>query len=257
MAPESPLKILVVDDEANMRLTLADILQDEGYLVSTAPDGLNAVQLCQEQPFDVILMDVRMPGLDGVEAFRRIRRHQEAARVILMSAYGVDELKQVALEEGVIAFLDKPLDIERALRLIEESQDTAILVVEEDPNLSTSVTHALKSQKFKVTAIRTPQAAVEVVGQIRFDIILIDLQISSMNGLDLYLAIKKLTPTSVAIMIADMQGREGQLAQEAVRQTAYTVIDKPVDLDHLLGLLQKIQRQRISHALRKPGSGNK
>ena len=101
-------KILIVDDEQNMRRTLAEILADEGYKVTTAATGEEAVQLCTRETYGAVLMDVRMPGIDGVEAFRLIRRHQEGVRVILMSAYSMDALRNAALDEGAVAFLAKP-----------------------------------------------------------------------------------------------------------------------------------------------------
>ncbi len=112
------ISVLIADDEPNMRKTLSAILRRQGYDVSTADDGEMAVQMCAEKGFDVVLLDVRMPGIDGVEAFRRIRRHQEGVRMILMSAYGLDELKQSSLDEGAIAFLDKPLDISQVIDLM-------------------------------------------------------------------------------------------------------------------------------------------
>ncbi len=111
-------RILVVDDERNMRTTLADILTDEGFEVSTAESGEKAVKICKHQPFDAVLMDVRMPGIDGIEAFRRIRRQGHEARVIMMSAYSVEHLIEETLEEGVVAFLRKPLDAAQLLELL-------------------------------------------------------------------------------------------------------------------------------------------
>jgi CheY-like chemotaxis protein len=113
---------LVVDDEQNMRTTLADILIGEGFDVSTAESGEKALKLCGRHDFDVVLMDVRMPGIDGLEAFRRIRKKKSGARVIMMSAYAVDHLERAALAEGAIAFLRKPLDPARMLQLLAEPQ---------------------------------------------------------------------------------------------------------------------------------------
>lgn len=118
----SGLSILIVDDHAGMRKTLQDILEDESYRVQIASSGAEAIEMCHQQRFDIILMDVRMPGLNGVEAFRRIKNFSEGTRVIMMSAYSVDELKREALEEGAIAFLQKPVDVEKVLTLIKETE---------------------------------------------------------------------------------------------------------------------------------------
>ncbi|MFH1884556.1 MAG: response regulator [Planctomycetota bacterium] len=245
-------KILIVDDEENMRKTLADILIDEGYSVSTAATGEEAIELCTKDPHETILMDVRMPGIDGVEAFRQIRRHKEGVRVILMSAYSVDALKEAALDEGAIAFLSKPLDLEKVVSLIGEVKDTAILVVEDDEQTAELLRANLKEQGYRVSIARSSHDALELVEQIRFDLIFLDANLPSMNGLELYLAIKKITPTAVAIMISDMEKEFEEIAREAVRRNAYTIVRKPLDIDHILGLLQRITSKRISGDNRKP-----
>lgn len=111
-------RILVVDDEKNIRVTLADILAEQGYEVRTARTGERAVKLCSRQPFDVVLLDVRMPGIDGVEAFRRIRAKRSDIRVIMMSAYSIEELRREALAAGALGFVRKPLDVDSLVALI-------------------------------------------------------------------------------------------------------------------------------------------
>ena len=246
-------RILIVDDEKNMRRTLADILRDEGYEVATAATGEEAIDACARGEYDVILMDVRMPGVDGVEAFRRIRRHREGVRVILMSAYGLEDLKRAALDEGAVAFLAKPLDLEKTVRLISEVKNTTILVVEDDENISGPLQTALKGRGYRVTVTKSPNDALELVEQIRFDLIFVDVNLPAMNGLDLYLAIKRITPTSVAIMITGMEDEFEAIAREAVRRNAYTVVHKPLDIDEVLELLERVTGRRASGDLRKPG----
>lgn len=244
--------ILIVDDEPNMRLTLGDILEEDGYEVDAAETGERAIEMCRERTYDVVLMDVRMPGVSGVEAFREIRREQVGARVILMTAYSTDELKHIALEEGAIAFLPKPLDIESVLKLISEVKNRAILVVEDDEHTAASLRDSLKGQGYRVRVTGSPHDALELVEQIRFDIIFIDAKLPVMNGLELYLAIKELTPTSTAVMLTGNEKEFERIAKEAVRRTAYTVLKKPLDLDKVLGLLERITGQRVSAKLLKP-----
>jgi len=244
--------ILIVDDELNMRETLADILESHGYRVSTAATGDAAVAMCVKNSYQVVLMDVRMPGLNGVEAFRQIRKHQEGVRVILMSAYSIEDLKHAALEEGAVAFLAKPLDVENLIRLIGENKNTAILVVDDDKKASDRVSEKLKGEGYWVRTAQSPHEALELVEQIRFDVVFIDASLPAMNGLELYLAIKRITTSAVSIMMTGMEREFEAIAQEAVRRTAYTIVRKPLDLDYILSLLNRITSQRVSNALRKP-----
>ncbi len=110
----------------------------------------------------------------------------------------------------------------------------------------------LREHGYRVTVTPSPHDALELVEQIRFDIILIDYGLPSMNGLDLYLAIKRITPTTVAILMTDLKAEFEQIAKETISQTAYTVLKKPLDLDDLLGLLQRITGQQASGEIRKP-----
>jgi len=245
-------RILIVDDEKNMRKTLADILRDEAYQVATAGTGEKALELCSKQDFDVVLMDVRMPGMDGVEAFRRIRRHREGVRVLLMSGYDVNHLKEAALDEGAIAFLSKPLDVQKVIQLIGEVKETAILVVADDARTADLLGTTLRQQRYRVTVTQSPHDALELVEQIRFDLIFLDVNLPAMNGLELYLAIKRITPSAVAIMITGMEEEFERLAREAVRRNAYTIVRKPLDLDKILGLLERITARHVSGDVRKP-----
>ncbi|MEO2013293.1 MAG: response regulator [Fuerstiella sp.] len=113
-------RILIVDDEPNMLITLSDILQEEGYEVVVAASGEEAVKLCSSHDFEIVVLDVRMPGIDGVETFQQIRRLKDNAHVIMMSAYTVDKFKDVTLDDGAIAFLSKPLDVKQLIRIFDE-----------------------------------------------------------------------------------------------------------------------------------------
>jgi CheY-like chemotaxis protein len=113
--------ILLVDDHSAMRATLSDILRDEGYNVQAATSGEEAVGLFQDGQFDAVLMDVRMTGMSGVDAFRKMKKICAGVKVILMSAFSIDELKEDSLREGVVAFLPKPLNLDNLIDLIAET----------------------------------------------------------------------------------------------------------------------------------------
>ena len=117
------LSVLVVDDHPGIRTGLADILEAEGFVVATASSGKEAINEHKKENYDVVLMDVRMPDISGIEVYRRIYRHSTVTRVIMMSAYPAKDLEREILLEGasVVAFLQKPLDVELMLRLIRRT----------------------------------------------------------------------------------------------------------------------------------------
>ena len=111
--------MLIVDDEDMITETLRDILEELDYTVMTANSGYEAIDRVTATPFDVILMDIRMPGINGVEAYMEIKRIRPDAVVIMMTAYSVKELEAEALKEGAHSVMYKPLNLEKVIKLIK------------------------------------------------------------------------------------------------------------------------------------------
>jgi CheY-like chemotaxis protein len=103
----SARSVLVVDDEAGMRDTLAEILECAGYEVSTARSGEDALSRLAERTFDVVLMDIRMPGRDGISVLREIGGPPPP--VVMMTAYAVDEQVRAAMDAKSFALVHKPV----------------------------------------------------------------------------------------------------------------------------------------------------
>jgi len=125
--------ILVVDDLRSIRLNLGGILEDEGHNVVTVGNGYQAIEAVKKTHFDVVFMDIKMPGINGVQTFREIKNIDPKAAVIMMTAYSVEDLVREALEEGAYAILYKPFDIDKIIALIEEllHEKTLIIVVDD------------------------------------------------------------------------------------------------------------------------------
>jgi DNA-binding NtrC family response regulator len=121
-AAEQP-GVLVVDDEPGMRDTLAEILELQGYRVSSAPDGETAAAAVRDGTFDVVVMDVRMPGRDGVSVLQEIGN--PPPHVILMTAYAQEERLRAAAQANAFAIVDKPFETRRMLGLVAEASRTA------------------------------------------------------------------------------------------------------------------------------------
>jgi two-component system response regulator HydG len=113
--------ILVVDDLKSIRLTLGGILEDEGYNVVLAENGYQAIEAAKQTPFDLVFMDIKMPGINGVQTFREIKKINPKAAVIMMTASSVEELIKEALDEGAYAVVYKPFDVEKIVSITKSA----------------------------------------------------------------------------------------------------------------------------------------
>lgn len=108
-------RVLLVDDEPGILETLSQILTDEGYIVVSAPEGEDAVEIADVFPPDVVVTDLRLPGLDGIATVQRIRRHLPELDAVLISGYLSSTLRLVAVRVGFRAILEKPLNVRQLL----------------------------------------------------------------------------------------------------------------------------------------------
>jgi two-component system response regulator HydG len=113
-------KILVVDDEESHRIMLRAVLKEEGYRVAEAADGTDAVKAVETEAFDLILMDIRMTNMDGIEALTEIRKISPLVPVLIMTAYASVKTAVEALKAGAFDYVTKPVDIEELKILIEK-----------------------------------------------------------------------------------------------------------------------------------------
>ena len=105
------ISILVVDDNLAMADTLADILEAKGFTIYAAAGGVEALEILRKQPIDILLTDVKMPEMNGLELYRKTRKAYPNLTTIFMTAYSADDLIQQGMAEGVKTVLTKPLDI--------------------------------------------------------------------------------------------------------------------------------------------------
>ncbi len=132
------LTILVADDDATHREVLRTLLEEWGYAVREAVDGEHAVALCREQPFDLVLMDVRMPKKSGLEALKEIKVHNPAVPVLIMTAFSEVAAAVEAIKSGAYDYLTKPLDFEK-LKVVLRNVFAHVGLIRENATLSRSL----------------------------------------------------------------------------------------------------------------------
>jgi two-component system, NtrC family, nitrogen regulation response regulator NtrX len=115
--------ILIVDDETGIRESLTGILEDEGYQTSASPSAEDCLELLRKSRFDVILLDVWLPGMDGLEALEKIRALDDPPEVIMISGHGTIETAVRATKLGAYDFAEKPLSLEKTLILVKNAAE--------------------------------------------------------------------------------------------------------------------------------------
>ena len=121
-------KILIVDDETPIRRTLRDILEFEGYEIEEAVDGLECIAKVQKEKFDVIITDIKMPKMDGIEALERLQILSPETPVIMVSGHGTIDTAVEAVKKGAFDFISKPPDLNRMLITVRNALDRSELV---------------------------------------------------------------------------------------------------------------------------------
>ena len=240
--------ILIVDDNISLCKTMTLILRRKGYDTSTAKDGHEAIAKVKEKPFDLIFMDIKMPLMDGVETYKRIKKIRPDAVVIMMTAYAVEDLIQEALKEGAYGVLYKPLDMEKVSSFIETAKEAKqggfIMIVDDDPSFGKTMKNILSKRGYFVAIANTGEEAISKIQERNYDVILIDLKLPTINGLETYIKIKEINPEVVAIMITGYRQEMANLVQDAIDNNAYTCLYKPLEMEMLLNLIDRILNKK-------------
>jgi DNA-binding NtrC family response regulator len=243
-----PARILIVDDDESMNKSMSLVLKRKGYDVSISYNGADAIEKVRFRPFDIIFMDIKMPVMDGVETFETIKKIRPDAIVMMMTAYAVEDLIQKALREGAYGIIYKPLDIEKTLAAIEDvkqkKEGMLIMVVDDDPGITSSLRVILENKGHRVGIASTGEQALKMAQEKLFDTIFIDMKLPPMNGLQTYLAIKKINPGVIAVIMTGYRQETAALVEIATKESAYSVLYKPFDMETLLKIVDEIWKKK-------------
>ncbi len=239
-------KILLVDDNVAFIDSIKDVLEEEGYGVLTAYTGEEALTMVAEHDFALVLMDIKMPGMNGVECFLKMKAANPRLRVILMTAYALTDLIQTACDHGVWAVLKKPLDMHTLMGTIvaarSQGRNGYILVADDDGALCDNLREVLTTGGYCVAVANDGQTAIDMAQQQAFDLLLLDLKLPEVAGLEVYRRIKALQPQLTTILITGYADEMRDTIGQALNESAYTFMTKPLKMERLLELVDEVAR---------------
>ena len=240
----SKTKILIVDDEHGITVTLRDILEIYGYNVEIANNGYDAIEIVRESFFDIIFMDIKMPGINGTETFKEIKKISPKTVVMMMTAFAVDDLISEALKEGAYGVIYKPLDFDKVMEFLEKYENGGlILIVDDDPNTCLSLFDILEEKGYLVSKANCGIDAIERLKEKDYEVVFIDFKMPVMNGLETYLELKKIKEDVKVIMMTGFRQEVSDLIANARKNNVYSILYKPIEVDEMLELIDGIMEK--------------
>ncbi len=243
------LRILVVDDDRRLARTLVDILMVKGHQAKAVYSGPEALNRVKRERFDCVISDIRMPEMNGVELHRAIREQHPQTPVVLMTAYSSDRLVQEGLEQGALAILAKPLDINNLLCFLSSlRRQQSVVIVDDDPAFCQTLGDILEGRGFAVSKLSDPSGVAESLDSDELAVLL-DMKLNSIGGLEVLKEIRGRCPRLPVILVTGYRQEMSASIQAALEIGAYTCLYKPFQIDELLQALAELHKRDLSRIL--------
>jgi DNA-binding response OmpR family regulator len=231
-------KILVVDNDSQIRELLYDALTKVGYKVSTTHSGKEALELARKQSPELILLDFKMPDMDGVALLEKIRCFDQKTKVLMITGFADDELERRARLAGASGFLRKTLGIDVILKAINDILQPKkrygqekILVVDDDQQISSLIRDFLSKKGFNVITAASGEEGLEKFKTEKPILVLLDVKLPGIDGILTLKRIREIDDKVGVIMITGVL--DEAVLEEVKKFGVFEYIVKPFDLDYL------------------------
>jgi two-component system, NtrC family, response regulator HydG len=211
-------RILVVDDDKDHAESIADVLQLRGFEVEVAFSGEQALQLFRAAPFDVSIMDVKLPGINGVEAFFEFRKIRPGAQIIMMTGFSVEQLIASAVANGAAGVLHKPFAMTDLIDALNAARpDGLVLAADPDQTFAQTAVDFLAETGYCPRLVRNGEESLRAALCEGADCLILDSAIPILSGIEIHMRLGTggcLVP-KVLVSACDPEFPE-QLAQEQI-----------------------------------------
>jgi DNA-binding NtrC family response regulator len=241
-------RLLVVDDEGSMLLTLTANLELEGFEVAEAANANRALELVREKEFDLVLSDIRMPGMNGVELFREIRAIRPELPVILMTAFALEGLVSEAIGAGAYTVLRKPFAIDHLLATVTRAAKNPIVLVVDRAEDASRTAETLRAVGVSAMATQDVEGTLATLAGRTVDVCVLDVAVGASTRKsdgDLVERLRAREPSIAIIAIAGVVAPE--LMTRIASLGAYACMKKPVSRPELLQIIANARSAAASN----------
>jgi two-component system response regulator HydG len=237
-------RLLIVDDEPDICANLADLFGDFGYHVDTAESGPAALRLVEQHAYAAAILDFKMPGMNGLELYRRIRALSAGTVAIVVTAYASTDAVSTMLDAGAWQVLPKPVDFHRLSQLVAEAVDQPLLlVVDDDVDLCESLWELLRDEGLRVSLAHDLRTAETQLARQQHHVVIVDMKLPGGDGLDVSAIVRQSNPEARTLLITGHRAELESRIASALRQDAAAVCYKPFDVPQLLHVVKDLLSQ--------------
>jgi DNA-binding NtrC family response regulator len=235
-------RLLIVDDDQQMVRTLVDVVKLHGWEADGAYSGEAAVDAVRERDYAIVLMDVRMTGINGLEAFKAMKTVRPGIRVILMTAYTAAEILAEAEREGALRILQKPLALRGLIECLKEATTDfrSVLVVDDDAAFLKTLGQLLEQHGYSTTTARTLDDALGLLETASPAAVILDLKLNGITAPETILAIKHVSPSIALILCSGYPAALEETTSSMAPRLIHASLHKPFAPAALLTILNEV-----------------
>lgn len=259
MESKEKIKLLMVDDEEDFLLSTSRALNRRGFDVEIALNGVTALEIIDKKEFDAVVLDVKMPDIDGIEVFTIIHDKLPDLPVILLTGHSsIDDAFQTS-KDGVADYLGKPIEIEKLAESIRQAvrnyktrkstgykhtgeekfdQTISVLLVDDEVDFLDSMKKVLERRGMQVTTAESGLEALSLLKENLVDVAVVDIKMQGMDGLEVLKRMKSSHPSVEVILLTGHPSIETAL--QGIKLGANEYLEKPPDVNELARTIRRL-----------------
>lgn len=235
--------VLIVDDDKIIREQLQKELKRNFFRTLPAGDGSTALEIFRQEEINIVILDVKLPDMDGLEVLKKIKERKPDCQVIVITGLGTQEVAIKSLRRGAIDYIEKPIKTEelsaalgRAREKLDEREELSyrnrLLLVDDESDVVKALKRVLTKEGYEVLGASNGREGLSIIENTKIDVVIADIKMDDMDGIEVLQRAKKLYRDIEGIIMTGFKDQD--LAIRSLRAGAIDYITKPVNLDELL-----------------------
>lgn len=250
------IMILIVDDDRIIREELEKELKRNFFETLLAPDGKTAQRILAREEIDILLLDVKLPDMNGLEILKSAKKENQVCEVIVITGFGTHDIAVQALKSGAIDYIEKPFDMNDLSTALGRAQESlakkknlsdnknTLLVIDDDAETAKRLQKVFESNGYNALVAFSGKEGLKIIEKKKIDVLISDINMDDMDGNEVLRRAKELYQDIEGIMITGFKDQE--MAIQSLRSGAIDYITKPINIEELLFSIQKaVERIRL------------